>query len=88
MLGLGRLLLGLAAAAATAVAVAVVVHRIRGMITRQTLSAEARKNGMNCAVVDAINHCKNTVKLTDINGKEETFEGDSIASEVQVGLMV
>lgn len=88
MFGLGRVLLGLAAVVVTGVAAAVVIHKIRGVITRQSLAAEARRNGMNSAIVDAINHCNNTVKLTDLTGKEETFEGDGIASDVRVGITV
>lgn len=86
---LGRLLIGLAVAAVGAVAVAVTVKRIKGVLDRNRLKNLAMQDGINKALVDSIERCDNKVTLKDLNlNRKITYQGDSISSDVKVGVII
>ena len=86
MFGLGRILLGIAAAAVAGIAAAVIIHKIHGAITKQKLTTEAAKAGLNKSLIESVNRCSNKVTLKDLYSDEEhVFEGDSIAREIVQG---
>lgn len=86
---LGRLLIGLAVATVGAVAVAVTVKCIKGVLDRNRLKNLAMQDGINKALVDSIERCDNKVTLKDLNSNRKiTYQGDSISSDVKVGVII
>lgn len=83
MLGLALRVL-LAAAAVTAVA-AVVVY-VAGTITRSKLKEKLRENGIDDALIKAIDRCDNVVTIKDMDSdKALEIHGDDVSYELIEG---
>lgn len=83
MLGLAlRVLL----AAAAVAAVAAIVIYISGTITRAKLEEKLRDNGIEDAIIKAIDYCDNVVTLEDMDS-DKTLEvhGDDVAYDLDEG---
>lgn len=82
---LGLALRVLLAAAAVATVAAVVVY-VAGTITRSKLEEKLRENGIENAMIKAIDYCSNVVKLDDMDSdKTVEIHGDDVSYELDEG---
>ncbi len=82
---LGFALRVLLAAAAVATVAAVVVY-VAGTITRSKLKDKLRENGVEDAIIKAIDYCDNVVTVEDMDS-DKTIEihGDDVSYELDEG---
>lgn len=75
----------LLAAAAVATVAAVVVY-VAGTITRSKLKDKLRENGVEDAIIKAIDYCDNVVTVEDMDS-DKTIEihGDDVSYELDEG---
>ena len=83
MLGLASRVLLAAAAVAT---VAAVVVYVAGTITRSKLEEKLRENGVEDAIIKAIDYCDNVVTVEDMDSdKTVEIHGDDVSYELDEG---
>lgn len=82
---LGFALRVLLAAAAVATVAAVVIY-VAGTITRSKLKDKLRENGIEDAMIKAVDYCDNVVKLEDMDS-DKTLEihGDDVDYDLDEG---
>lgn len=82
---LGFALRVLLAAAAVATVAAIVVY-VSGTITRRKLEEKLRENGIEDALIKAIDYCDNVVTIEDMDS-DQTLEihGDDVDYELDEG---
>lgn len=82
---LGFALRVLLAAAAVATVAAIVVY-VSGTITRRRLEEKLRENGIEDALIEAIDYCDNVVSIKDMDS-DKTLEvhGDDVDYELDEG---
>lgn len=82
---LGLALRVLLAAAAVATVAAIVVY-VSGTITRRKLEEKLRENGIEDALIKAIDYCDNVVTVEDMDS-DQTLEihGDDVDYELDEG---
>lgn len=82
---LGLVLRVLLAAAAVATVAAVVVY-VAGTITRTKLEEKLRENGIEDAIIKAIDYCDNVVTVEDMDSdKTVEIHGDDVSYELDEG---
>lgn len=82
---LGLALRVLLAAAAVATVAAVVVY-VAGTITRSKLEEKLRENGIEDALIKAIDYCDNVVTVEDMDSdKTVEIHGDDVSYELDEG---
>lgn len=82
---LGLALRVLLAAAAVATVAAVVVY-VAGTITRSKLEEKLRENGVEDAIIKAIDYCDNVVTVEDMDSdKTVEIHGDDVSYELDEG---
>lgn len=82
---LGFALRVLLAAAAVATVAAIVVY-VAGTITRSKLEEKLRENGIEDAMIKAIDYCENVVTIEDMDS-DKTLEihGDDVSYDLDEG---
>lgn len=82
---LGFVLRVLLAAAAVATVAAIVVY-VAGTITRSKLEEKLRENGIEDAMIKAIDYCENVVTIEDMDS-DKTLEihGDDVSYDLDEG---
>lgn len=82
---LGFALRVLLAAAAVATVAAIVVY-VAGTITRRKLEEKLRENGIEDAIIKAIDYCDNVVTVEDMDSdKTVEIHGDDVDYELDEG---
>ena len=82
---LGFVLRVLLAAAAVATVAAIVVY-VAGTVTRSKLEEKLRENGIEDAMIKAIDYCENVVTIEDMDS-DKTLEihGDDVSYDLDEG---
>ncbi len=82
---LGFALRVLLAAAAVATVAAIVVY-VAGTITRSKLEEKLRENGIEDAMIKAIDYCENVVTIEDMDSnKTLEIHGDDVSYDLDEG---
>lgn len=82
---LGFVLRALLAAAAVATVAAVVVY-VAGPITQSKLREKLRENGIENAMIEAIDRCDNVVSVKDLNSDRKLeIHGDDVSYDLDEG---